>query len=161
MNKYIYGLVLCSLLCSNTLFAQADKQAAKDFGLTVVQSFFDKNCDYMFDHLASSITSFEGGQTIEIKPEMRELFCQDSPLRPDIKVSYALYEQNYTPTVYNLKEMKAKYPTWVAHLDMRAGDYFFDGALPKAAGHTRLFSAEDMARFLLRKKGDSWEIVAI
>lgn len=155
-------ILVCSLLFSASLiFAQGTKAEATDFGLSVVQSFFDRNCDFMFDNLDVSIVSIAGSQTIAITPDKRKLFCSDPPLRPDIEVSYQMYEENYAPKVYNKTELLQKFPQWAANLNLQTGDYFFDGGHPVAAGHTRLFKTESIARFVLRKISGDWKIIAI
>lgn len=159
--KKLFTLLAFLGLTTNFSFAQNAKAEAKDFGLNVIQSFFDRNCDFMFDHLAPTITSFEGGHQIAITPEQRRLFCSESPLRPDIQVSYQMYQENYNPVVYDHTELAQKFPQWQAHLHMQNGDFFFDGSNPVAAGNTRLFRAGDMARFVLRKVNGDWVIIAI
>lgn len=161
MKNRIFTLVCFVLLFSNFSVAQNDKAAARDFGLSIVQSFFDQNCDFMFDHLDQTILSIEGGQKIDIKEEMRRLFCSESPLRSDITVNYQLYEDNYAPVVYNNTELMQKFPAWANLLNMQPTDYFFDGSNPIAAGNTRLFRAGEMARFVLRKVNTDWIIIAI
>ena len=115
----------------------------------------------MFDNLDTTIISIEGGQSIEINPQMRKLFCSESPLRPDIEVTYEMYVQNYAPKVYDMNELGQKFPEWQNHLNLQAGDYLFDGSHPIAAGNTRLFKAGDMARFALRNINGDWKIIAI
>lgn len=161
MNKKITMLCCCLCLSISTTFAQADRESAKLFGLTIIQSFFDQNCDFMFDNLDQRITSFEGGQEVTITPEMRRSFCTDNPLRPDIPVTYQMYEENYTPTVYDKQELSQKFPKWASNLNLQPGDFFFDGSHPVAAGNTRVFTTGNMARFVLRKINGDWKIIAI
>lgn len=167
MKKINIVLIVTLLLLSNLVSAQKASStsqeaiAVKEFGMSIVKSYFKHDCNFAFDRLHTSITSFEGGQTIKITPEMRQLFCQDDPLRTDIKVSYDMYQDNYTPEILNINQMDQKYPEWVAHVKMEKGDYFFFGGKVKAAGATRLFKASDVARFLVRKINGSWKIVAI
>lgn len=154
--------VVCLLITlSSTIQAQNDREAAKLFGVSVVQSFFDNNCDFMFDHLAPTVTSFEGGHQVSITPELRKVFCSESPLRPDMPVTYQTYVDNYKPAIYSKSEFAQKFPEWDAHLNLQADDFFFDGANPIAAGNTRVFRAGDMARFALRKVNGEWTIIAI
>jgi hypothetical protein len=161
MNKKIIGLVCGLFLCTNLAFAQTSRASAEAFGMSIVQSFFDQNCDFMFDNLDQQITSFEGGQIIQITPELRRLFCSESPLRPDMTVTFQMYEENYQPVLYDMTELNQKFPEWAAHLNLQAGDFFFDGANPIAAGYTRVFTAGDMARFVLRKINGDWKIIAL
>lgn len=156
-------ILICFLFINNLIIAQtsSDKAAAKDFGLRIIKSLFDKNCDFMFDHLDQTISSFEAGQKIIITEELRQVFCSENPLRTDIKVSYDLYKDNYAPIIYNKKELQQKFPEWANNLDMQANDYFFDGSNPIVAGNTRLFKTNSTARFVLRKKNKDWLIIAI
>lgn len=161
MNKKIV-IILCGfLLSASMVFAQRDRASAEAFGMSVVQSFFDQNCDFMFDNLDQQITSFEGGQVIQITPELRRLFCSESPLRPDMAVTFQMYQENYKPVVYDRNELSQKFPEWANHLNLQAGDFFFDGANPIAAGYTRIFRAGDMARFVIRKINGDWKIIAL
>jgi len=161
MYKRTITLVCCLLFSASLTFAQATKAEATDFGISIIQSFFDRDCDYMFDNLDASITSIEGSQTIAITPDKRKLFCSEPALRPDIQVTYQMYTENYAPKVYNKTELVQAHPKWAANLNLQAGDYFFDGGHPIAAGHTRLFKTESMARFVLRKINGDWKIIAI
>ncbi len=161
MKNTTLTLICFFTISSSLMKAQTNKQSAENFGISVIQSFFDKNCDFMFDNLDASITSIEGGHSISITPQMRKSFCKESPLRPDMAVTYEMYEQNYAPKIYDMNELAQKFPEWQNHLNLQAGDFFFDGAHPIAAGNTRLFRAGDMARFALRKINGDWKIIAI
>ena len=161
MNKKRIGLLCAFFLCTNLMFGQSPRISAEAFGRSIVQSFFDQNCDFMFDNLDQKITSIEGGGIIPITPDLRRLFCAESPLRPDMAVTFQMYEANYQPVLYNKEELSQKFPEWAAHLNLQAGDFFFDGAHPIAAGYTRVFTASDMARFVLRKINGDWKIIAI
>jgi len=168
MRKITTLLVFVFLLVgTNASFAQqtslsnTDAASAQAFGLQIIQSYFNNDCDFVFDNLHSSLTSFEGGHTVQITPNMRKEFCKESPVRDDIQVSYQTYQENYTPEILDIHALNNKYPEWANHLNMQKGDYFFNGSLPKAAGATRVFKASDMTRFLLRKINGNWTIVAM
>lgn len=143
------------------LQAQADAATAQEFGLSLIQAYYDNQCSYVFDHLDKNITTIEGGQNMAIQGSMKGLFCQDMPIRKDIANGYNKYEDQYQPKVYNHKEFKQQFPTWAKHFQLKAGDFFFDGAHPKAAGHTRLFIAESQARFVLRYQEGDWVIIGL
>ncbi len=125
-----YLAILCLFMTASLTAQDKKKAAAKTFGLSIIQSFFDHNCDYFFDHLAPEITSFESGQQFKKSEKMRKLICAESPLRPDMEVSYAMYEKNYAPKLYSAAELAKKHPQWEAHLNLQKGDIFFDGAYP-------------------------------
>jgi hypothetical protein len=144
-----------------TLFAQASAEGAKDFGIGLIQSLYDNQCNYVFDHLAATVVSLEGGQILPIQEKLRPLFCQDNPIRQDISNGFTQYQNQYRPKVYDHKAFKKAFPVWANHLKLKAGDYFFDGANPRAAGHTRLFVAEQQVRFVLRYEAGDWIIIGI
>lgn len=159
--KYILTICLSVLICQASLQAQATKQAARTFGISVIQSFFDNNCDYMFDHLESSIKSIQGGQTINITADMRKQFCENNPLRRDIPVNYQMYAQNYAPTVYTAAELNQKFPEWQNNIQLNSGEFLFDGGHPIAAGNKRLFKSNGSARFALKMVSGEWKIIAL
>ena len=155
-------LSLCFLIGFQA-FSQSSQSAteAKNVGLSIVRSYFDNNCSHVFDQLAGSVTSIEGGHRIQITEEPRNEFCAQSPLRDDVNVSYQEYVENYQVDVLTLKPFTNKYPTWANQISMKAGDFFFDGSRPIAAGAKRLFRSSDMSRFLLRKINGTWKIIAM
>ena len=159
--KYFFTCLLSLFVLQFSIQAQATKKSAQRFGLSVIQSFFDHNCDYMFDHFDSSIKSIQGGQTVTITPDTRKKFCEQNPLRTGVPVSYTLYQENYAPKVYTPAELSQKFPEWQTNIQLQAGDYFFDGGHPVAAGNTRMFKTNSMARFAIRMVGGEWKIIAI
>ncbi len=174
MKKISVILVAALLFCTQISFAQTvqsraqtltktatPKQAAKDFGLSIIKSYFSHDCDFVFDRLHSTVVSIEGGNSIAVTPQMRTAFCADSPLRTDITVSYQMYKESYTQEVLGVKEVKMKYPQWFNSLNMQNGDYLFLGSQMKTAGATRLFVASDVARFLVRNINGKLKIVAM
>lgn len=139
----------------------AQKEAALEFGRSLLQHYFDQDCAHVADHLADQIYSLEAGQSIAVTPELRAVFCKTSPLRPDVPVNWEQYQQQYAPKVYDKAGFERAFPAWAKRIQWQKGDLFFDGAHPKAAGHTRLFKSEQQARFLLRREGQGWRIVGI
>lgn len=159
--KYILTCMLSFFFLQFAVQAQTTKKAAHKFGMTVIQSFFDQNCDYMFDHFDASIQSIQSGQTVAVTPESRKQFCAQHPLRTDITVTYAMYAQNYAPKVYSAAELSQAFPEWQTNIQLQTGDFLFDGGHPVAAGNTRLFKTNSMARFALRMVGGEWKIIAL
>ncbi len=153
------AILLFLVLHIPALWAQDQQAAAKAFGRTLIQSYFDHNCSYVADHFGDQLYSLEAGVARPVDDQVRRLFCKDSPLRGDIAVSFALYEQNYVPKVYDKAAFKKAFPAWAARVPWKKGDLFFDGSHPRAAGHTRLFKSERQAQFLLRRQVDCLLIV--
>lgn len=133
----------------------------KNFGLQVIQGYFDQQCDQNYNLLHREIMSFESGQKFQKSEELKKMYCEDNPLRTDIEVSYQLYLKNYSQIVMTQAQLEAKYPGITASLALQEGDFFFNGATPKAAGATRVFRASDIARFVVRKIKGEWKIIAI
>lgn len=152
-------LVLLVGSSTSTLCAQDHQAVAKSFGRSLIQSYFDNNCQYVADHLGDQLYSLEAGITISVDAQVRHIFCKDSPLRDDIPVSFDLYEQNYVPKIYDKAAFTKAFPEWAKHIQWKKGDLFFHGGNPRAAGHTRLFKSERQVQFLLRRQGDGWLIV--
>lgn len=162
MLSWIKITALIGFFCLNTdLLTAQDQAAAKAFGLSLLQSYFDDNCAYVADHLAPTIYSIEGGQTIAVTDQLRQAFCKDQPLRTDVPVSFELYLKNYAPCLYNRATLQKAHPKWAAQLSLQKGDWLFDGSQPKAAGHQRLFKSEGQARFILRPQGDDWVVIGL
>lgn len=159
--KAILPLFVFLFIGGGAIAQSANAKAAKAFGLEVIQHYFKKDCTHFYEHLADEIISFESGQSFKKTASMKKMICAESPLRPDMKVTYLDYTENYAPTVYTKAVVEERFPGWARHLNMQKGDLFFDGAVPKAAGYKRVFRAADMARFVVRKKGASWVIIAI
>jgi len=149
---------------ANKITATTSDRTKKEviaFGLGVVEAYFRRDCDYVWSRFASTIMSFESGQTFSLSPELKTEFCNDNPLRTDIRVNFQMYKDNYNQTAISSAEMLAQYPQIYQKLQMQEGDYFFDGSQRKTATSTSVFRASDSARFIIRKSGTSWVIIAI
>lgn len=159
MSRFLCFVIGIISLNNPIVSAQGDATAAKEFGVSLVQAFYDNQCSYVFDHLDKTVTSLQGGQQLAIRASMRGLFCEDMPIRKDISNSYTKYTEQYLPQVYNHKTFKKQFPAWAKHIQLKAGDFFFDGAHPRAAGHTRLFTSENQVRFVVRYQDGDWVII--
>jgi len=138
-----------------------EKTAVQTFGLSIIEAYFRRDCDFVWTRLADPMRSVESGQTFAKTPDLKTELCGENPLRTDISVSYQMYQQNYQPRVLTQAEFAQQYPQAQQSLQLQAGDYYFDGSQPKQAGATSVFRASDMARFVVRKNGNSWLIIAM
>ncbi len=138
-----------------------EKAAVQTFGLSIIEAYFRRDCDFVWNRLADPIRSVESGQTFAKTPDVKTELCGENPLRTDIAVSYQMYQQNYQPRVLSQAEFAQQYPQIQQSLQLQVGDYYFDGSQPKQAGATSVFRASDMARFVVRKNGSSWLIIAM
>ncbi len=176
-----FFLLLCVFCALSTLSAQRSKtdisnksttkteapapdRAKKDalaFGMSVIEAYFRRDCDYVWSKFGTTVMSFESGQIFNVTPDLKTEFCNENPLRTDIRVNLALYTENYNQTVMSSAEMLAQSPQAYQQLQMQTGDYFFDGSQRKSSTSTSVFRASDAARFIIRKSGTSWVIIAI
>lgn len=145
---------------ANTLQTSSSADV-KAFSLMVIQNYFDHKCEENYDLLHNEIMSFESGQKFEKSAELQKMYCEDDPLRTDIQVSYQMYLENYSQVVMSQAQLEEKYPGMTAKLGLQEGDFFFNGATPKAAGATRVFRASDVASFVVRKIRGAWKIIAL
>ena len=99
--KYFFTCLLSLFVLQFSIQAQATKKSAQKFGLSVIQSFFDHNCDYMFDHFDSSIKSIQGGQTVTITPDTRKKFCEQNPLRTGVPKLYLVSRKLRPKGIYS------------------------------------------------------------
>jgi hypothetical protein len=131
------------------------------FGQSVIEAYFRRDCDFVWNKMDNTIKSIESGQSFTKSAAMKTEFCAENPLRTDISVSYKQYQNNYAPYVLTQAELAQKYPKIQESLQLQADDFFFDGSQLKQAGATSMFRASDMARFIVRKQAGNWVIIAI
>jgi len=149
-------------ISSSTISTPITKQKAKAlaFGQNLVKAYFNGNCQIIANSLATQVIAMESGQRFSITPQLKADFCNESPIRNDIQVNYQMYLDNYKPIVMDKEEFASKYPQRQQMYMLQADDIFFNGAnlLPKKQ---ELFSASDMAMFILRPTANGFEIIAI
>ena len=64
----MFSLLTCAA------FAQAtDKEQAKNFGLSIVQKFYDGKCTEVYDYLADVVVAFEGGMQVKKSCSMQKI----------------------------------------------------------------------------------------
>lgn len=146
---------------STTNLLDRDKRDVQNFGLSIVESYFRQDCDFAWTRFARSIQSIENGQVFEATPDLKTEFCNETPLRTDIAVTYRMYQDNYTQKIYSAAEIATMHPELHQRLQLQTGDFMFDGSQRKATTSTSVFRASDSARFIVRRKGTSWQIIAI
>lgn len=151
-----------STINSSTISAPITKEKAKAlaFGQDLIKAYFDGNCQIVANSLAAQVIAMESGQQFSISPQLRTDFCKENPIRNDIQVNYQMYLDSYKAEVMDKEEFASKYPQRQQMYNLQAGDIFFNGAnlLPKKQ---ELFSASDMAMFILRPTSNGFEIIAI
>jgi len=133
------------------VFAQvSDKDLAREFGLNVVQKFYDGKCTDVYEYLSDVITSFEGGMKVKKIMFTPEDLCEARIFNSADNNTYAAYLENYSPEILDHSEFAAKFPNFWIKLE--PGDYYFNGSY--RTGKKELLAAGDMVRFIFRKNAD-------
>ena len=136
---------------TNTASSTANQAAdARTFGLTVVKAYFDFQCSFVYEKLATEITNFTDGVKVQKSSVAQATFCAKSPLRTDMRVQYYQYLENYNPEVLDHTQFAIKYPQYQRFLQLKAGDFYFGGNVLKSGG-LELFKNPDAVRFVVRK----------
>jgi hypothetical protein len=146
---------------TTSISADRDKKDVETFGLSIIESYFRQDCDFIWNRFGRTIQSIESGEVFETTPDLKTELCNENPLRTDTKVSFAIYKLNYTQKVYSSAEVATMQPELHQRLQMQVGDFLFDGSQRKTTTSTSVFRASDAARFFVRRKGTSWIIIAI
>jgi hypothetical protein len=123
--------------------------AAKAFGISIVQTYFNSNCPSVYESLAPQILDFKDG-IVKPKTSVRKTdFCATTPLK-DKTTPYTQYVANHEPEILDHIQFAARYPSLQAIYNLRLGDFYFDGAALKPGG-LQLFINPDAVRFVTRK----------
>jgi len=130
--------------------ASSSKTEAKNFGLTLISAYFNRNCNYVYGKLSSEITVMDGGAKVNKSDFTAQDICNEVTIRQDITATYITYLTNYEPEVLSAAEFGTKYPAYQTVLQLREGDFYFGGNKLKTGG-TELFRSHDHTRFVLRR----------
>jgi len=130
--------------------------AAKTYGLSIVQSYFQSNCPSVYEQLAPTVVNvapqFLSPSTITSTPKdiiRKTDFCANTPLK-DKTTTWTTYLANYNPTIMDSRQFATNYPRQQSLLNLRSGDFFFDGGVLKPGG-TNLFNNVSSVQFVVRK----------
>jgi hypothetical protein len=137
---------------STTAAASTQTTEAKNFGLTLINAFFIRDCNYVYSKLSSEITVFDGGTKVNKSDFSAQDICNEISIRTDITANYNTYLSNYEPEVLTAAEFGAKYPAYQTVLQLREGDFYFGGNKTRT-GAAELFLSHDHTRFVLRRTG--------
>jgi len=122
---------------------------ARAFGISIVKSYFESNCPSVYEKLASEVTNITDGVKKQKSAIRKTDFCASSPLK-DKTTPYTSYTANYAPEVLDHLQFANRYPSLQRTLNLRAGDFYFDGAALKPGG-IQLFNNVDAIKFVVRK----------
>ena len=163
MSKKIFitlSFVLISVLSfaqkgtglSTTAAASTQTTEAKNFGLSLMNAYFNRDCNFIYSKLSNEITVFDGGNKVNKTEFSASDICNEVSIRTDINASYNSYLSSYEPEVMTAAEFGTKFPAYQAVLQLREGDFYFGGNKLKTGG-TEHFLSHDHTRFVLRRTG--------
>jgi hypothetical protein len=135
-------------------------QEAKNFGLSVIQKYYDAQCPEVYNFLATEIIVFEtGGRPVRKADISAQEFCAVNVFRTDLQENdFTIYSANFTQEVLDHTQFAQRFPNF--SFQLQPGDFFFNGTIK--TGPVEVFSASDMARFIIRRKGvNQFEIISI
>lgn len=148
--KNLFVLMFSLLTCA--AFAQAtDKEQAKNFGLSIVQKFYDGKCTEVYDYLADVVVAFEGGMQVKKIMFNAEDLCEARIFNSSDNNTYSSYLENYSPEIMDHTEFTNRFPNFWIKLE--PGDFYFNGC--NRTGKKELFASGDMVRFIFRKEKDA------
>jgi hypothetical protein len=139
-------------ISANTSTSSPQLAEAKNFGLSLMKAYFERNCNFVYSKMANEIMVFEGGAKVKKVQFSANDICNEVMLRDDVPVSYDAYLLNYEPEVLSANQFAAKYPAYQNVLQLKEGDFFFGGNKLKSGG-TELFMSIDHTRFILKRVG--------
>ena len=144
-------IVLLFLMLTFSAFAQvSDKEKAKDFGLSIIQKFYDGKCTDVYDYLSDVVVAFEGGMQVKKIMFNAEDLCEARIFNSADNNTYTNYLANYSPEILDHTEFAKQFPNFWIKLE--PGDFYFNGC--NRIGNKELFASGDMVRFIFRKNAD-------
>ena len=147
--KNLFVLLLSMFTFS--AFAQvSDKEKAKDFGLSIIQKFYDGKCTDVYDYLSDVVIAFEGGMQVKKIMFNAEDLCEARIFNSADNNNFTNYLANYSPEIMNHTEFANRFPNF--YIKLEPGDFYFNGC--NRTGKKELFASGDMVRFIFRKTAE-------
>ncbi len=140
------------------------KNEALDFSLSIVQAYFDQDCDYVLASIVDSIYMIQDGEYISIQ-EKKDNFCHNvtsTNLQKKDK-TFSNYREQYDAIIFTKDELEEYIgEAMPQELPIQDGDFFFWGGRLKEefkeSGH---FMRVNSLYFVVRKIDGNWKIVSI
>lgn len=178
MFKKITLIFVCVLLattlisCSNqksatTINAEAaDKNKAEKFSLSIVESYFNRECKTFYEALTDPFYLIEDDIPIEKDDNTEKKLCESILKAFEGEHTYQEYLGSYNVRVLDRDEFMTEpimfeetYVRDLVNFKPTNNDYLFVGSSLKE--NKEDFMWEDMLFFIVRKVDDTWKISAI
>ena len=137
------------------------KREAKDFSLTIIESYFSKDCEKVFNSMSDSLLIMDGDGIIS-KFEVEERLCDavKRAIREEGK-TIRDYTESYNIEMLTANELAEKYnyslPEYYLTVE---SDFFFIGQRLKV-GEEVDFIWDDLFVFMVRKQNQNWILKGI
>ena len=136
------------------------KEQAKNFGIDVVKTYFNKDCDTFFDALDNKIYTLEDDPPITKDENLKKQLCDS--LKNAVKGDHTFeeYLDSYEVKVLDKTEYEKEFPVFSSLKNFKPAenDFLFVGATPKKPVN---FMWDDLLIFMVRKEGKDFKIVVL
>ena len=147
-----------------------EKEEALEFALSMVETYFTKDCDAFYDKLSNPLHTLEEDIDIIKTNEIRNLFCEPaSQETPDTytflgmtgNYTFQEYLNIYDHRVLSKTEYEQEFPSFknLINFNKEIGNYLFVGweTKPNQEG----FMWDDYLAFMVRRINGQWKISAL
>ncbi|MFD2910100.1 hypothetical protein ACFSX9_15325 [Flavobacterium ardleyense] len=169
MKYYIISLIALLFSATPISSTQEDessfdlKEEAKEFSLTIVKSYFTKDCDVVYDAMSDSLLRFSTEKPVLKKPLKVKLCDSHKEAVRDKSKTFQNYKDMYQINLYTPAELEQKFNQKLPdHYKTTETDFFFMGfELVQGKDRSEDFIWDDMFIFMVRKEKNGWIIKGI
>ncbi len=138
----------------------APKEQAKNFGLEVVKTYFNKDCDAYFDALSDKIYTLEDDSPITKEDKLKERLCESIKNAVKGDHTFEEYLSSYEIRALDKAEYETEFPFLSKLKNFKASenDFLFYGAKSK---NSEKFMWDYLLVFMVRKEGKNFKVVVL
>ncbi len=153
----------CSIPKKVTVNSANLKDAAKDFSLSIIKSYFNEDCYMVYTSVSDSILLLDGDGIIAKKGK-EDKICQSlKKAVRDKEKSFQDYLVFYNVEILTPNEIYVRFNRPLPeYYKLTESDFFFLGyELKKGKDHADNFIWDDMFVFMVRKENGVWKIKGV
>ncbi|MTI20780.1 hypothetical protein E1176_07095 [Fulvivirga sp. RKSG066] len=168
--KQLLSFIICLVIISSCRVVDRKptspedlKLEAKEFSLSIVQTYFSEDCDKFYNAMSDSLLVMDGYGIVP-KTMIKGHFCQS--LKKAIinkEKTFEDYLEKYSIEILTHEEIETKYSmTLPEYFKPEDQNYFFIGAgLKEGVDDSEDFTWDDMFIFVIGKKNQIWKITGV
>ena len=160
ITALIYTIGACTVSKKVTKNSAVLKQEARDFSLSIIQSYFTKDCNKVYASMNDSLLIMDG-DGVFLKIDIKKKLCRSlkKAIR-DKNKTFKDYLESYIVEILSQKDLEKKFnitlPTYFKKEDT---NFFFIGSkLKKGKEETNHFIWDDLFVFMVNKKNKIWTL---